>query len=153
VKDFSGYARFGHLVLLVDTYTILQVGQLLDHGKVEEGSYWTIVRDMRMIQGFSEPQRCMIPELVAANKRHKPMPRHHCEYFFNKASYAALSQMEWYVKNKGILHRDVNTANVLFDHTLQDAELVDWGSWTDVTVRAKPVLFLPVIRETDPSFL
>jgi Ser/Thr protein kinase RdoA (MazF antagonist) len=48
--------------------------------------------------------------------------------------------MEQYVKDKQMLHKDVNTGNVLFDKSLGDVELVDWGIWVHQEVRAKPVL-------------
>jgi hypothetical protein len=58
-----------------------------------------------------------------------------------RCSYdAVLLQMEQYVKDKQMLHEDVNTGNMLFDKSLGDIELIDWGIWVHQEVHAKPVL-------------
>jgi hypothetical protein len=127
--------RFNQLVSLANTYTSFQAGQLLDYGRNEHGSNWTIVRDMRKTPpGHS---RDLIENIISAKQG---MTFSHCRTLYHEAYGPAPDRMQWYVKNKKMLHEDVNASNVLFDVTLGDAELVDWGSWVGRDVRAKPLL-------------
>jgi hypothetical protein len=75
------------------------------------------------------------------------MTRGKCQRLYEDACNATLQRMEWYVRKKEMLHEDVNTVNVLFDGTIGDVELIDWGSWKAKKVRAKLLLS----TETDHS--
>jgi hypothetical protein len=120
-----------------ESYTIFQVQQLLDYGKGEDGSDWTIVRDMRVIPGTLD-RRYRIGEIVF---KHTPT-REFCENTFRKTWNPLYGRLQKYIKVDGMLHCDVNIGNALLKEDLSEVVFVDWGFWMVREVRANSFFFL-----------
>jgi hypothetical protein len=137
--------RAVQLTCITFSYTFFQVRQLLDHGKGDDGSDWTIVRDMRVLPGSR--RRYRIDEIVFQEFR-RILTRSLCERCFHNAYDVVYGRMKKYVREDGILYADPNIGNVLFSMDLSDAVFVDWGSWKVEKVCAT-FLFFFLSREND----
>jgi hypothetical protein len=141
--------RAVQLTCITFSYTIFQVRQLLDYGKGDDGSDWTIVRDMRVLpeSPAGTHRRYRIDEIVSQYK-HK-LTRGLCERTYQAAYYVVYERMKQYVIKDGILYFDPNIGNVLLRMDLSDVVFVDWGSWLKVEKVRATFLFFFLSREND----